>query len=250
MLFLTVIFDLLNQRREKQMNIWLGLSVLLHVAGLMTAAYLGAINSVESVKPAVEISQPVSVKESMAPSEALAFLERVPENLEFAARYTEKYCQVIKADNALVVALTGDKSRRISHEKAKVIAEKYFEEECKYGLPHGILLSIAHAESYHDPKAVSSARARGLLQVKIIPTGHWAAKKLGLYQGDDPDACIPLTMKPETNIQLGAFILNHYLQKTKGDLTKALNLYSWYAVDYPRKVIDFHKKFMKVNGLA
>ncbi len=155
------------------------------------------------------------------------------------------YCRIIKRDNAQVVQMTKDPSRKISDELAQEIARLYWEQEELYGFRHGLVVCVVHKESWHDPKAISSQLARGLMQVQIVPSGKWAGEKLGLYRGKTKSQKIASVMNPQNNIQIGCYILNHYLQQCDGNLPTALDKYSFYATNYSEKVIallaDLHQ---------
>ena len=83
----------------------------------------------------------------------------------------------------------------------------------KVDLPPELVLAVIHTESTFDPKAISSAGALGLMQ--IMP--FWK-----LIIGEKTDDLMNL----HTNIRYGVTILQHYLEKENGNLTRALARYN------------------------
>ncbi|MGD8558948.1 MAG: lytic transglycosylase domain-containing protein [Gammaproteobacteria bacterium] len=92
-------------------------------------------------------------------------------------------------------------------------------------LPPELVLSVIHVESLFDRWAISSAGAQGLMQVMPF----WL-KEIG----KEDDSLFDI----KTNLRFGCTILKHYLDKEKGDLTRALARYngSLGRVKYPNKV--------------
>lgn len=82
------------------------------------------------------------------------------------------------------------------------------------GLDPYFLLSVARQESAFNPRAVSSAKAKGLLQIQP-KTGRrfWSQKRMDL--GD-----------PDTNVQIGSRYLQELLRKTNGQVHFALAAYN------------------------
>jgi len=88
-----------------------------------------------------------------------------------------------------------------------------------------LVLAVIEVESHFDKFAISSAGARGLMQVMPF----WL-KEIGR-----PDDNL-FDMK--TNLRMGCTILRHYMDKEKGNLTHALARYngSLYSHRYTSKV--------------
>ncbi|MFN2309275.1 MAG: lytic transglycosylase domain-containing protein [Gammaproteobacteria bacterium] len=106
-------------------------------------------------------------------------------------------------------------------------------EATRAGLAPELVLSVIHVESNFDRFAISSAGARGLMQVMPF----W------LEELDRPDADL---FDIHTNIRFGCTILKHYLDREKGDNSRALARYNgslgqqW----YPQRVFDaLHKRW-------
>lgn len=94
-------------------------------------------------------------------------------------------------------------------------------------LPPELVLSVIHVESLFNRWAISSVGAQGLMQ--IMP--FWL-KEIGR----DGDSLFDI----KTNLRFGCTILRHYLDKEKGNLTRALARYngSLGRFKYPNKVFD------------
>ena len=92
------------------------------------------------------------------------------------------------------------------------------------GLEPELVLAVIQVESNFDPYAISRVGALGLMQVMPF----WL-KEIG-KPGDN-------LFRPHTNLRYGCTILKHYLDKEKGNRTRALMRYNgtkeW---RYPKKV--------------
>ncbi len=93
----------------------------------------------------------------------------------------------------------------------------------EFNLDPLLLYAVIRVESRFDPRAISPAGARGLMQ--IMPrTGSWAASRLGMTL---PDPALPdRLMDPETNIRIGAFYLRYLFDQFDGDPATALAAYN------------------------
>lgn len=96
-----------------------------------------------------------------------------------------------------------------------------------------LVQSIIQVESGWRQKAVSSAGAVGLMQVRPA-----SARMVGLNYSHKDLLC------PEKNIKAGTRILRHYQRMTRGNLERALDLYSGGARGYYRKVMNL-KQFQR-----
>jgi len=101
-----------------------------------------------------------------------------------------------------------------------------------------LVISVIHVESAFNSYAVSYVGAQGLMQVMPF----WK-KELG--RGDDN------LIDASTNLRYGCTILRHYLNREKGDWTRALARYngSLGRTKYPEKVMNFWQKYWFVNHL-
>jgi len=82
----------------------------------------------------------------------------------------------------------------------------------RYGVDEGLIKAVIHAESNFKPTAVSSAGARGLMQ--LMP-----ATAAGLGVTD--------SFNPEQNVMAGTRFLKDLLTRYGGDVDKALAAYNW-----------------------
>ncbi|HGF9262088.1 TPA: transglycosylase SLT domain-containing protein [Klebsiella pneumoniae] len=97
--------------------------------------------------------------------------------------------------------------------------------EGKYGLPAGLLSSVAATESGGDPFAESKAGAKGLFQ--FMPG---TAKDMGLKGRDVYD--------PHKSAEAAAKYLRWLMDATGGDLEKTLASYNWGLGNVQKKGID------------
>lgn len=99
------------------------------------------------------------------------------------------------------------------------------DEARRAGLEAELVLAVIEVESGFDRFAISPSGARGLMQVMPF----WK-KEIG-HPRDN-------LFHPATNLRYGCTILKYYLDRTRGDLTRALALYNGSAGRslYPRQV--------------
>lgn len=90
----------------------------------------------------------------------------------------------------------------------------------EYRLDPARVAAVVYCESSFRPEAVSSAGARGLMQI-MPQTGGWIAEKLEeeSYYTDEK------LFEPELNIRYGCWYLNYLDERYGGDLTKATAAY-------------------------
>ncbi|MDZ7825044.1 MAG: transglycosylase SLT domain-containing protein [Gammaproteobacteria bacterium] len=100
-----------------------------------------------------------------------------------------------------------------------------WEEATRHGIDPEFALALIEVESSFDRYAISSAGARGLMQVMPF----WKAE-LGRREDNLTD--------PVTNVRYGMTILAHYLERESGDVVRALTRYHGDRSDlsYPRRV--------------
>ena len=98
------------------------------------------------------------------------------------------------------------------HERDEILHHVYCESQ-RLDLPPGLVMAVIDVESRFDRWAVSSAGAVGLMQ--IMP--FWP-RQLGMTNQE-------LVRIPQ-NIRMGCTILKHYLEREKGDYTRALARYN------------------------
>ncbi len=89
----------------------------------------------------------------------------------------------------------------------------------KYGVDPYLIWAVMREESHFRSDAVSWAGAMGLMQI-MPATGDWIAEQIG-YQLGEGDL-----LRPEVNIEFGAFYLRNVLRIFDGDFDKALAAYN------------------------
>lgn len=116
------------------------------------------------------------------------------------------------------------------------VARRVHYEARKVDLPPELVLAVIHTESTFDPEAISSAGALGLMQVMPF----WK-----IIIGDKTDDLMNL----HTNIRYGVTILQHYLEKENGNLTRALARYngSLGKTWYPERVYANLERHWELN---
>lgn len=112
-------------------------------------------------------------------------------------------------------------------ERIAILQRVHFEAG-KEGLPPELVLAVIDVESNFDRFAISSAGARGLMQVMPF----W------LEELDRPDANL---FDLETNLRMGCTILSYYMNMENDDLVNALARYNGSYMGngrYPQKVLS------------
>lgn len=114
-----------------------------------------------------------------------------------------------------------DKPTRHGYELAypKAYEELVIEASQKYNLEPELLWAIIREESRFKHDAVSWVGALGLMQI-MPPTGNDIASRLGVKITEDD------LLKPELNIEFGAFYINSMLKMFDKNMDKALAAYN------------------------
>lgn len=145
-----------------------------------------------------------------------------------AALHDGKDCFIDRFDREVWFTAMEPKLRKLvpDTEERTLILERVYCESKRLHLPAGLVMAVIEIESRFDRWAVSSAGAVGLMQVMPF----WP-KQLGMTNAE-------LVRVPE-NIRMGCTILKYYLDREKGDYTKALARYngSVNRRKYPDKVL-------------
>lgn len=89
----------------------------------------------------------------------------------------------------------------------------------KYNFPPSLIYAVIHTESKFNPNALSSANAKGLMQI-TDETYQWACRRIGQEATDSA-----ALFDPETNIAYGGLILS-LLRERFGDMETALAAYN------------------------
>lgn len=110
-------------------------------------------------------------------------------------------------------------------------------ESQRAGLDPSLVLGLIQVESGFRKFAISSAGARGYMQVMPF----WTR---ALTDGD-----ASVLFQAQTNVRFGCVILRHYLQLENGDLTLALGRYngSRGQLTYPNAVLSAQRQWVRQN---
>ncbi len=133
----------------------------------------------------------------------------------------------------------GEMSNRLQRRKSEHVARLEFLETLWYesvraGLDTALVLGVVQVESGFRKYAISSAGARGYMQVMPF----WAR-----LIGDGESARL---FHMQTNLRFGCVILRHYLNTERGDLYMALGRYngSRGRPEYPNLVFGARKSWI------
>jgi hypothetical protein len=120
---------------------------------------------------------------------------------------------------------------------AKLTAESIVECSEGFQIPIDIVVGIIEVESSFDPSQVSSANARGLMQVRWSVWGETLTKETNMESKLD-------LHKIDNGIVAGLIVLKYYIVKNNGDLSKALYDYVGKSENYVTKVYKSIGRFM------
>ena len=125
------------------------------------------------------------------------------------------------------------KRRKAEHHTRIEFLETLWYESRRAGLETSLVLGLVQVESGFRKYAISSAGARGYMQVMPF----WA----GLIGDGDPRRLFHL----QTNLRFGCTILRHYLEREKGDVFLALGRYngSRGRAEYPDLVFGARRQW-------
>jgi hypothetical protein len=135
------------------------------------------------------------------------------------------------------------KNHRVYRQLAEIIVDSAIEAEQMYGIDARATVMLIGVESSFRPDIVSSAGARGLMQVMPTvwfddETNKFSLKVHNIIQYRDD------LFDPHKNIMSGTFILRHYFDQSKKDnkLEEALTRY------FGGRKNDHYDKFMTMLG--
>lgn len=125
------------------------------------------------------------------------------------------------------------KRRKAEHHTRVEFLETLWYESRRAGLETALVLGLVQVESGFRKYAISSAGARGYMQVMPF----WAR----LIGDGDPRRLFHL----QTNLRFGCTILRHYLERERGDLFMALGRYngSRGKAEYPNLVFGARRQW-------
>lgn len=116
------------------------------------------------------------------------------------------------------------------------IAEKIIEVSQKENVSPQLLVGLIEVESRFNPSAISSKKARGLMQV--MP--EWAPKFNLKHETDLHDV--------DTGIESGVKVLKIHIDEVKGNITKGLYYYSGKSKTYASKVYESVGRFISFRS--
>jgi soluble lytic murein transglycosylase-like protein len=119
---------------------------------------------------------------------------------------------------------------RIARTESLTIARAVLDAANRFAMSPELLLGVIATESGFNRRAVSSAGARGLMQV--LPSAHPQLLSGGRDLSD-----------PAVNVTIGSSILRGYLDDSGGDLAAALSRYSGGGKGYARRVALHMQQF-------
>ena len=130
------------------------------------------------------------------------------------------------------------KRRKADHHTRIEFLETAWYESHRAGLETALVLGLVQVESGFRKYAISSAGARGYMQVMPF----WAR----LIGDGDPRRLFHL----QTNLRFGCVILRHYLERERGDLFLALGRYngSRGRAEYPDAVFASRRQWQAGPG--
>jgi soluble lytic murein transglycosylase-like protein len=199
---------------------------------LTAAALLAASLLTLACGPAVAGAQRYEpLSDSMRTALAAALVDRSPPE----ARYTSLH---EKADWLAVMAERLPARHKPSQRERVEFLQMVRYEAQRAGLDPQLVLGLIQVESNFRRHAISSAGARGYMQVMPFWTG---------VIGDrDPSGLFD----PRTNLRYGCVILRHYLDIERGDLFRALGRYngSLGRPEYPNAVLAAWKRWSYDGG--
>src|SRR5690606_6122853 len=159
--------------------------------------------------------EPVKAKEKIAvnmpaPERIAPLLEHTQFDYPAYRRYVKEQREAkIRAQTEYLAAKFGHSESNIR----KYVELAWKEASQREGVPPELLIAMMSKESSLQPKVQSNYGAQGLMQV----VRRWHHDKL------QPSESL---FDPEVNIRVGADVLEEYLEKADGSLTKALKQYS------------------------
>ncbi|MFA9461113.1 lytic transglycosylase domain-containing protein [Thiohalorhabdus methylotrophus] len=116
-------------------------------------------------------------------------------------------------------------------ERRRRLTGLIFREARRADIPPGLVFAVIHVESAFKRFALSSAGARGLMQVMPFWREEIGRPRDNLFQ-------------PRTNLRYGCTILRHYLRREGGDILKALAAYNGSSgrTIYPEKIYRAYRR--------
>ena len=200
----------------------------LAVAGLLGPAFVFAP---DSVRAGAQVEEPLADSVRGALSAAIA--NSAPPRPAFDS--TEARLVYLRWLGAMSTRLQRRKSEHITRVE---FLETIWYESKRAGLEPALVLGLVQVESGFRKYAISSAGARGYMQVMPF----WTR----LIGDGDPSRLFHM----QTNLRFGCVILRHYLDVERGDLFMALGRYngSRGRPEYPNAVLGARKAWLPAEA--
>ncbi|MFO1265915.1 MAG: lytic transglycosylase domain-containing protein [Rubrivivax sp.] len=198
--------------------------------GAAQAGVLGALGALAAYAPPARAG--AQVEEPMADAVRTALAAAVAEDAPPKPSFDniEERLTYLKW---LAAASERLKRRKADHHTRVEFLEALWYESKRAGLEPALVLGLVQVESGFRKYAISSAGARGYMQVMPF----WAR----LIGDGDEHRLFHL----QTNLRFGCVILRHYLERERGDLFMALGRYngSRGRAEYPNAVLASRRQW-------
>jgi soluble lytic murein transglycosylase len=170
----------------------------------------------EAAKEAQVLVAVSSEDKKMSAKLALATAHLAAGQIRESIVYAETLC-----NNAILSGTSGQLPTALWHLAYPKGYYKYVSEYAdQFGVDKSLVLAVIREESRFNPKTLSWAQARGLMQI-IPPTGRSLARLIGInpyYTSRLHD--------PDTNIKMGCYYLSQLLKRFNNDPSLALAAYN------------------------
>lgn len=170
----------------------------------------------------------ISILRQTAESQKVQIVKYKEESITFE--------QLNKDMESKIISYIRSNYKRIPSPTVDLIAKNTVKFAQEFGLPVSIIIGMIEVESSFNPSQVSSAKARGLMQVR------WSVWK-ELLTDDNMTNEFDLH-EIDKGIMAGIIVLRHYISKNDGNMSKALYDYVGKNKDYPTKVYNSMGRFM------
>jgi soluble lytic murein transglycosylase-like protein len=155
----------------------------------------------------------LSSNASLLAAEPVTIDPALKQKLKAAIEDTESFSDEFTATVWLTDMTVRLDTRVVDPDERLQILLYVHEEATRANLPPELVLAVIDTESAFDRFAISVAGARGLMQVMPFWLDELERPNDNLFE-------------IKTNLRMGCTILRHYLDREKGDMTKALARYN------------------------
>lgn len=164
-------------------------------------------------------------------------LKTTKEALQICQKNLSNFNNVRERDIAAIISYIRTYHKRIPTTVAQEIAKHATELSQKHGLALPLIIGIMGVESAFNPTLVSSAKARGLMQVRYKV---WKTKLGEVMQMKSQFELHEI----DKGIEAGMVVLNIYLEQCNQDISEALYLYVGKDRTYATSVYEIMGKFV------